>query len=166
MLLEFHSLFVYFPVAEPLRMQSAPQPARQSPIYESEIARSQAMSPRPRVDLLRSPTGPYQPPSSAPYQPPPSFQEPKPVFQPRPRMASPRPPYDNMSPRSAYEDPPYLFEQKASVESRMPTRSLDEVDSARSETLVHTVLFSQSTGPFLTYQRVPWQLHLRKEVQY
>lgn len=80
--------------------------------------------------------------SPSPYQPP--------VMAPARQSMSPR----------VYEDPTYMMER--AVRSPRPL-DVDVVDSKPSAT-VHTVLYAQSTGPFLTYQHTSWQLNLRKEV--
>ncbi|GAB6020238.1 Unconventional myosin-XV [Chamberlinius hualienensis] len=48
--------------------------------------------------------------------------------------------------------------------TEMITRSIDEVDRKHLVEDFRTQLFPMSTAPFCTYTRVPWTLHIRKEV--
>lgn len=147
-------------VSEPLK-SGGPQPKANS--SEGDESRSH-VSLRPRMELPRTPSNAsqlYQPPVvRSRVESPPSDVNEEPYMDIRAFKSPP------LSRVVSTKSPP--LSRVVSTKSPPPvsTKSVpsDVTDSGKPGTLVHTVLFAQSTGPFLTYQRTAWTLNLRKEV--
>ena len=76
------------------------------------------------------------------------------------------------TPGSAAPEPPAVSREpsiRRSIQQQQQDEEEDEVDSGldyRDLERVKTELFIPNTGPYFTYNRVPWTLNIRKEVSY